>query len=102
MPVADPDTTAVFITRWVGSTVSELSTAQSFIIERCAPLGRPRPRPTPQQVEINTTQPKAEVDDSANLAAASPAAPVLRRLWPADLPARMRAVADLLATTPAA
>ena len=38
-----------FITRWQGSTASELSTAQSFVIELCDLLGVPRPHATPEQ-----------------------------------------------------
>jgi len=38
-----------FITRWRGTTASELSTAQSFVIDLCALLDVPRPHPTPDQ-----------------------------------------------------
>ena len=44
------DTAAhAFITRWRGSTASELSTAQSFVIDLCALLGVDKPHPTPAQ-----------------------------------------------------
>ena len=46
---AAPASVASFIARWQGSTASELSTAQSFIIELCDLLGVPRPHPTPEQ-----------------------------------------------------
>ena len=38
-----------FIARWQGVTASELSSAQSFVIELCNLLGVPRPHPTPEQ-----------------------------------------------------
>ena len=38
-----------FVTRWRGSTASELSTAQSFTIELCELLGVPRPHATAEQ-----------------------------------------------------
>ncbi|MBP9061704.1 MAG: class I SAM-dependent DNA methyltransferase, partial [Rhodoferax sp.] len=37
------------MTRWRGSTASELSTAQSFVIDLCALLGVDKPHPTPAQ-----------------------------------------------------
>ena len=46
---ATTNDTALFITRWQGVTASELSTAQSFVIELCDLLGVPRPHPTPEQ-----------------------------------------------------
>ncbi|MET3604808.1 hypothetical protein ABIC99_002632 [Sphaerotilus sulfidivorans] len=45
-PAADIET---FVTRWRGSTASELSTAQSFTIELCELLGVPRPHATAEQ-----------------------------------------------------
>ena len=42
-------TTAAFISRWQGVTASELSTAQSFVIELCDLLGVPRPHATAEQ-----------------------------------------------------
>jgi len=66
----------------------------------------------PKQAEIDTTQPDTATGDSdadtdasdpADTTAATPAstpASTPRRPWPADLPAQMRAVADLLATSP--
>ena len=45
----DAAATHAFITRWSGSTASELSTAQSFVIELCALLGAAPPHPTPAQ-----------------------------------------------------
>ncbi len=44
-----PCPAAAFITRWQGSTASELSTAQTFVIELCELLDQPRPHPTPEQ-----------------------------------------------------
>ena len=41
-----PSAAHAFITRWQGSTASELSTAQSFVIELCDLLGVPRPHAT--------------------------------------------------------
>lgn len=38
-----------FITRWRGITASELSTAQSFVIDLCALLEVEKPHPTPEQ-----------------------------------------------------
>ncbi|MEJ8816229.1 DNA methyltransferase [Variovorax ureilyticus] len=38
-----------FIQRWRGVTASELSTAQSFVIELCCLLDVPPPHPTPEQ-----------------------------------------------------
>lgn len=38
-----------FITRWQGTTASELSTAQSFVADLCGLLGIERPHPTPEQ-----------------------------------------------------
>jgi len=38
-----------FITRWRGVTASELSTAQSFVIQLCELLGVEPPHPTPEQ-----------------------------------------------------
>ena len=43
------DATAAFTARWQGVTASELSTAQSFVIELCDLLDLPRPHATPQQ-----------------------------------------------------
>ena len=43
---ATPSAAHAFITRWQGSTASELSTAQSFVIELCDLLGVPRPHAT--------------------------------------------------------
>ncbi len=40
---------AAFITRWRGVTASELSTAQSFVIDLCALLAVDKPHPTPEQ-----------------------------------------------------
>ena len=48
-PIATPAQTAAFITRWQGVTASELSTAQSFVIDLCALLGVDKPHPTPAQ-----------------------------------------------------
>ena len=41
--------TQAFIARWAASTASELSSAQSFVIELCALLGVAPPHPTPAQ-----------------------------------------------------
>jgi len=38
-----------FVTRWRGVTASELSTAQSFVIDLCALLDVDKPHPTPEQ-----------------------------------------------------
>ena len=61
-----------------------------------------------QQTEIDTTQPDtapndtdAAAGDGAAVPGLAPPAAVQRRPWPADLPAQMRAVADLLAASPA-
>lgn len=48
-PIATPAQTAAFITHWQGVTASELSTAQSFVIDLCALLGVDKPHPTPTQ-----------------------------------------------------
>ncbi len=48
-PIATPAQTAAFIARWQGVTASELSTAQSFVIDLCALLGVDKPHPTPEQ-----------------------------------------------------
>lgn len=62
----------------------------------------------PQQAEIDTTQPDTppgdstadtDASDPADTTAATPAS-TPRRTWPPDLPALLRAVADLLATSP--
>ncbi len=45
----EQDSASAFITRWQGVTASELSTAQSFVIELCELLGVPRPHATPEQ-----------------------------------------------------
>jgi hypothetical protein len=59
----------------------------------------------PQQAEIDTSQPDmppadTDASDPAETTAATPATSAPRRPWPADLPAQMRAVADLLAASP--
>ena len=47
---ADEQTAALaFIQRWQGNTASELSTAQSFVIQLCELLGVSAPHPTPAQ-----------------------------------------------------
>ncbi|WP_296669612.1 DNA methyltransferase [Rhodoferax sp.] len=49
---ADPSASCpaqAFITRWRGVTASELSTAQSFVIDLCALLDLAKPHPTPEQ-----------------------------------------------------
>jgi hypothetical protein len=38
-----------FITRWSGTTASELATAQSFMMDLCVLLGVDKPHPTPEQ-----------------------------------------------------
>ena len=38
-----------FIQRWQGVTATEISTAQTFVIEFCELLGVPRPYPTPEE-----------------------------------------------------
>jgi hypothetical protein len=43
------DAAQSFITRWRGVTASELSTAQSFVIDLCVLLGVDKPHPTPDQ-----------------------------------------------------
>lgn len=43
---ATPSAAHAFVTRWQGSTASELSTAQSFVIDLCDLLGVPRPHAT--------------------------------------------------------
>ena len=50
-PGTEADTAAAhaFIARWQGVAASELSTAQSFVIELCALLGVDKPHPTPEQ-----------------------------------------------------
>jgi len=48
-PTIDTAATHAFIARWSASTASELSTAQSFVIELCALLGVAPPHPTPEQ-----------------------------------------------------
>ena len=45
----DPEATQAFISRWSGSTASELATAQSFVIELCALLGAAPPHATAAQ-----------------------------------------------------
>ena len=45
----DTEATQAFITRWSGSTASELATAQSFVIELCALLGAAPPHATAAQ-----------------------------------------------------
>ena len=45
----DAAATQAFIARWQGVAASELSTAQSFVIDLCALLGVERPHPTPDQ-----------------------------------------------------
>lgn len=60
-----------------------------------------------QQTEIDTAQPDTTADDTDAVAGETDAAPALptpaamQRPWPADLPAQMRAVADLLTASPA-
>jgi hypothetical protein len=49
MPIHSVDAAQSFITRWSGVTASELSTAQSFVIDLCALLGVDKPHPTPDQ-----------------------------------------------------
>ena len=50
MAITTQDTaTQAFITRWSGTTASELATAQSFVIDLCTLLGVPSPHPTPEQ-----------------------------------------------------
>ncbi|WP_241525025.1 class I SAM-dependent DNA methyltransferase [Simplicispira metamorpha] len=44
----DAAATQAFIARWQGVAASELSTAQSFVIDLCALLGVERPHPTPR------------------------------------------------------
>jgi len=56
----------------------------------------------PKQAEIDTGTDTDPDTDTAGAAPASPAASAPRQPWPAELPAQMRAVADLLAATPAA
>ena len=46
---ADRLAATAFITRWSGTTASELATAQSFVIDLCALLGVDKPHPTPEQ-----------------------------------------------------
>jgi hypothetical protein len=41
--------TEAFIAKWSGTTASELSTSQSFLIDLCALLGVDTPHPTPEQ-----------------------------------------------------
>ena len=48
-PDTHPDATEAFITRWSGTTASELATAQSFVIDLCALLGVDKPHPTTEQ-----------------------------------------------------
>jgi hypothetical protein len=49
-PATPTDTAApAFITPWRGTTASELSTAQSFVIDLCALLEVDKPHPTPAQ-----------------------------------------------------
>ena len=46
MAITTQDTaTQAFITRWSGTTASELATAQSFVIDLCTLLGVPSPHP---------------------------------------------------------
>jgi hypothetical protein len=45
----DAEAAAAFIQRWSGVTASELSSAQSFVIDLCALLGVDQPHPTPEQ-----------------------------------------------------
>ena len=49
---ADPSAASpaeAFIVRWRGVTASELSAAQSFVIDLCALLDLAKPHPTPEQ-----------------------------------------------------
>ena len=48
-PTTSDTTAQVFITRWSGSTASELSTAQSFVSELCTLLDVDKPHATPEQ-----------------------------------------------------
>jgi len=61
-----------------------------------------RSAPAPKQAEIDTGTDTDPDTDTAGAAPASPVASAPRQPWPAELPAQMRAVADLLAATPAA
>ena len=74
---------AAFIERWQGVTASELSTAQSFVIDLCALLGVDAPHVTPQQHDMFER----------------PVTKPTRQPWPADLPEQVRAVAELLAAS---
>ena len=49
-PDTHPGAAQAFITRWHGTTASELATAQSFVIDLCALLGVDKPHPTPEQI----------------------------------------------------
>lgn len=70
------------------------------------PARRQAATAAPTQTEIalpDTAKPDAEPDAAADTEALPPtAAPTARQPWPATLPEQMRAVADTLATTPAA
>jgi hypothetical protein len=44
-----PTAAETFITRWQGVAASELSTAQSFVIDLCRLLDIEPPHPTPEQ-----------------------------------------------------
>ena len=70
------------------------------------PARRQAAAAAPTQTEIalpDTAKPDAEPDAAADTEALPPtAAPTARQPWPATLPEQMRAVADTLATTPAA
>ena len=62
-----------FITRWQGSTASELPTAQRFVIELCELLGVPRPHATVDQAYMFERPVTFRHDDGSWRGSAAPA-----------------------------
>ena len=64
---AEQDKTSTFIARWQGVTASELSTAQSFVIELCELLEVPRPHATPEHADFHAGRVIDEIERQGRL-----------------------------------
>jgi hypothetical protein len=94
--MGDDDKAAeAFVARWSAVTGSERANYQLFITELCGLLGVPLPGPASDEAADNA-------DEAAAPAAAAPPAPVARRPWPNGLAEQIKAVAEVLSSSPRA
>jgi len=94
--MGDDDKAAeAFVARWSGVGGSERANYQLFITELCGLLGVPLPGPASDEAADSA-------EEAATPTSAAPPAPVARQPWPSGLAEQIKAVAEVLSSSPRA